>query len=169
MFKHVSTNTTNHSCHFMKRWWQTSRKKKKESWLPRGKSSRWKLEQTRKEKKMRCLDKNVEWFADWKIWHPLPFIIANEPSERRRSDGKVARWQQNRAAQDSAVGRKILDRASKSVTSCTSCNVDSAETKWCDSFSQSKGGKLYLAHMCSFLGGTRRLNLNVVRFYCLFT
>ena len=68
----------------------------------------------------------------------------------------MARRQQNRAAQDWAVGRKILDRASKSVTSC---NVDSPETKWCDSFSQSKGGKLYLAHMCSFLSGTRRLEL----------
>ena len=78
----------------------------------------------------------------------------------------MARRQQNRAAQDSAVGRKILDRAAKSVTSC---NVDSPETKRCDSFTQSKGGKLYLARMCSFLGRTRRLNLNVVRFYCLFT
>ena len=47
----------------------------------------------------------------------------------------------NRSKQltDTAVGRKILNRASKSVT-------DSPETKWCDSFSQSKGGKLYLAH-----------------------
>ena len=41
------------------------------------------------------------------------FIIANEPSERRRS---MARRQQNRAAQDWAIGRKILDRAEKSVT-----------------------------------------------------
>ena len=61
----------------------------------------------------------------------------------------MARRQQNRAAQDSAVGRKILDRASKSVTSC---NVDSPETKWCDSFSQSKGGKLYLAWRTFVLG-----------------
>ena len=79
---------------------------------------------------------------------------------------RMARRQQNRAAQDCAVGRKILDRADKSVTSC---NVDSPETKWCDSFSQWKGGKLYLAPMCSFVGCTRRLNLSVVRFYCLFT
>ena len=90
------------------------------------------------------------------------FLPTSHPSE----DARMARRQQNRAAQDSAVGRKILDRASKSVTSC---NVDSPETKWCDSFSQSKGGKLFLEHMCSFLSGTRRLNLNVVRFYCLFT
>ena len=59
----------------------------------------------------------------------------------------MARRQQNRAAQDSAVGRKILDRASKSVTSC---NVYSPETKWGDSFNQSKRGKLYLAHRVFF-------------------
>ena len=35
-----------------------------------------------------------------------------------------------------------------------SCNVDSPETKWCDSFSQSKSRKLYLALMCTFLRGT---------------
>ena len=35
-----------------------------------------------------------------------------------------------------------------------SCNVDSPETKWCDSFSQSKSRKLYLEHMCTFLRGT---------------
>ena len=61
------------------------------------------------------------------------------PTSHPSEDARVARRQQNRAAQDWAVGRKILDRASKSVTSC---NVDSPETKWCDSFSQSKGGKL---------------------------
>ena len=33
-------------------------------------------------------------------------IIANEPSERRRSDGEAG-------AQDWAIGRKILDRAEK--------------------------------------------------------
>ena len=70
----------------------------------------------------------------------------------------MARGQKNRAAQDSAVGRKILDRASKSVTSC---NVDSPETKWCDSFSQSKGGELYLAHMCSFLTFLLFIHLNL--------
>ena len=65
----------------------------------------------------------------------LCFLPTSHPSE----DARMARRQQNRSAQDSAVGRKILDRASKSVTSC---NVDSPETKWCDSFSQSKGVKL---------------------------
>ena len=75
------------------------------------------------------------------------------PTSHPSEDARMARRQQNRAAQDWAVGRKILDRASKSVTSC---NVDSPETKWCDSFSQSKGGKLYLAPMCSFLGCTLR-------------
>ena len=44
----------------------------------------------------------------------LYLIIANEPSQRRRSDGEAG--QQNRAAQDWAIGRKILDRAEKSVT-----------------------------------------------------
>ena len=73
------------------------------------------------------------------------FLPTSHPSE----DARMARRQQNRAAQDSAVGRKILDRASKSVTSC---NVDSPETKWCDSFSQSKGGKLYLAWRTFVLG-----------------
>ena len=48
------------------------------------------------------------------------------PTSHPRKDARMARRQQNRAAQDSAVGRKILDRASKSVTSC---NVDSPETK----------------------------------------
>ena len=91
-----------------------------------------------------------------KLGIPIDRVPTSHPSE----DARMARRQQNRAAQDSAVGRKILDRASKSVTSC---NVDSPETKWCDSFSQSEGGKLYLAHMCPFLGRTRRLNLNVVR------
>ena len=40
-------------------------------------------------------------------------VIANEPSERRRSNGEAAA---NRAAQEWAIGRKILDRAEKSVT-----------------------------------------------------
>ena len=94
--------------------------------------------------------------------YPFSLLPTSHPSE----DARMARRQQNRAVQDLVVGRKILDQASKSVTSC---NVDSPETKWCDSFSQSKGSQLYLAHMCSFLGSTQRLNLNVVRFYCLFT
>ena len=87
--------------------------------------------------------------------NPSTLLPTSHPSE----DAWMARRQQNRAAQDSAVGRKILDRASKSVTSC---NVDSPETKWCDSFSQSKGGKLFLAHMCSFLRGTRRLKIRMI-------
>ena len=49
-------------------------------------------------------------------------LIANEPAERRRQAGEVA---ENSAARGNAVGRKILVRASKSVTSC---NVDSPET-----------------------------------------
>jgi len=36
----------------------------------------------------------------------------SHPSE----DARMARQQQNRAVQDSGVGRKILDRALKSVT-----------------------------------------------------
>ena len=45
-------------------------------------------------------------------------IIANEPSDSDQSeDARLARWQQNRAAQDwVAIGRKILDQAEKSVT-----------------------------------------------------
>ena len=39
------------------------------------------------------------------------FLPTSHPSE----DARMARRQQNRAAQDWAVGRKILDRASKSV------------------------------------------------------
>ena len=65
---------------------------------------------------------------------------------QRAIRAKDERRQQKRAAQDWAVGRKILDRASK-WKSVTSCYVDSPESKWCD--------KLYLTHMCSFLGGTR--------------
>ena len=101
--------------------------------------------------------------ALWNQWIiMLKLLSTSHPSE----DARMARRQQNRAAQDSAAGRKILDRASKSVTSC---NVDSPETKWCDSFSQSKGGKLYLAHKCSFLSGTRDWTWMWLRFYCLFT
>ena len=48
------------------------------------------------------------------------------PTSHPSEDARMARRQQNRAAQDWAVGRKILDRASKSVSSC---NVDSPETK----------------------------------------
>ena len=51
------------------------------------------------------------------IWLPT-----SHPSE----DARMARRQQNRTAQDWAIGRKILDRAEKSVTQC---NVDSPETK----------------------------------------
>ena len=51
----------------------------------------------------------------------MVFLPTSHPSE----DARMARRQQNRSAQDSAVGRKILDRASKSVTQC---NVDSPET-----------------------------------------
>ena len=41
------------------------------------------------------------------VWTPT-----NHPSE----DVRIARRRQNRAAQDWAIGRKILDRASKSIT-----------------------------------------------------
>ena len=49
------------------------------------------------------------------------------PTSHPSEDARMARRQQNRAAQDWAIGRKILDRAEKSVTQC---NVDSPETKW---------------------------------------
>ena len=38
------------------------------------------------------------------------------PTSNRSEDARMARRKQNRAAQDLAIGRKILDRASKSVT-----------------------------------------------------
>ena len=47
-------------------------------------------------------------------WVQIMFnLIANEPSERRRSYGEAAA---DKAAQAWAIGRKILDRAEKSVT-----------------------------------------------------
>ena len=57
------------------------------------------------------------------------------PTSHPREDARMARRQQNRAAQDWAIGRKILDRAEKSVTWC---NIDSHETKW-SVVNQSKG------------------------------
>ena len=57
------------------------------------------------------------------------------PTSHLSEDARMARRQQNRAAQDWAIGRKILDRAEKSVTQC---NVDSPETKW-SVVNQSKG------------------------------
>ena len=38
------------------------------------------------------------------------------PTSHPSEDSRMARRQQNRAAQDWAIGRKILDRAEKSVT-----------------------------------------------------
>ena len=38
------------------------------------------------------------------------------PTSHPSEDARMARRQQNRAAQDWAIGRKILDRAEKSVT-----------------------------------------------------
>ena len=48
----------------------------------------------------------------WFIRFRQLLLPTNHPSE----DARMARRQQNRAAQDWAVGRKILDRAEKSVT-----------------------------------------------------
>ena len=78
-------------------------------------------------------------------------MVINEllPTSHPSEDARMARRQQNRAAQDWATGRKILDRALKRVTWC---NVDSPETKWGDSCQSII--RRYLAHICSnFLGG----------------
>ena len=54
------------------------------------------------------------------------------PTSHPSEDARMARRQQNRAAQDWVIDRKILDRASKSVTrkfvTRNRCNVDSPET-----------------------------------------
>ena len=54
------------------------------------------------------------------------FFLFLLPTSHPSEDARMASRRQNRAAQDWAVDRKILDRASKSVTSF---NADSPETK----------------------------------------
>ena len=70
---------------------------------------------TRKKKLALC-DRTLENFDrprnDTNVLCELLFLPTSHPSEEAR----MARRQQNRAAQDWAIGRKILVRAEKSVT-----------------------------------------------------
>lgn len=89
MFKIVFTNTISHSCHFTTRWWQTSVKRRKESWLPSSRSCKKKLKPTKKERKTRSVDDikmdfhcALWWYIQHVQWKSCPVLSSSLRTQR---------------------------------------------------------------------------------------